>query len=58
MRPRSRPRRGPVRHVYVDDPEWEGYCLGCHLPERNAIHDVPERTDEDREHEQRRTGER
>lgn len=58
------PRSGPTRHVFVEDPEWsdphmdEYYCRTCRLRRENAIHDLPQRTDEQREHEARRTGER
>lgn len=51
-------RNGPTRHVFVEDPDWDDVCFACKLPPGNAIHDVPRRTDEQREHEARKVGER
>jgi len=56
-------RRAPRRHQFVDDPELrdertgEQWCL-CGLPADNQIHELPERDETEREHEQRRVGER
>ena len=39
--------------------DWDGIeqCARCPLPEPNRIHQLPEVDDEQREYEQRRTGE-
>lgn len=50
------------RHVFVDDPQMrdprtgQQFCL-CGLPTDNQIHDLPGRSDEEREAEMRRMGE-
>jgi hypothetical protein len=41
----------------TDQPDGEPRCVACELPRRHRSHDVPERTDEEREHEARRMGE-
>ena len=57
--------RGPTRHPFVEDVPSDTdpatgvqYCGRCHLPASNAIHDLPERSEQEREHEQRRIGDR
>lgn len=60
----ARRRSGPVRHVFVEDPEWSDpatdlyVCRECRLVKANAVHDLPEIGDEQREHEARKVGER
>lgn len=58
-------RREPKRHHFTHAAppvvdllgvEWCGQP-GCGLPERNTVHDVPQRTDEEREADARRIGE-
>jgi len=50
------------KHVFVDNPPMrdprtgQQWCL-CGLPADNAVHDLPERSDEEREAEMRRLGE-
>ena len=50
------------KHVFVDDPAMRDprtgaqWCL-CGLPFDNVIHDLPVRSDEEREAEMRRMGE-
>lgn len=57
------PRNGPTRHLFVEDPEWSDpgsglyACKVCRLSPGNAIHDLPEVTEEQRAHERRRIGE-
>lgn len=58
-------KTGPTRHPFVDDdpPDVDPqrgvhYCGTCFLPSTNAIHEMPERDEEERQHEQRRIGER
>lgn len=51
-------KRGPTRHHPTEDPRDPGWCTTCNLPLRNAIHDVPERSEEQRADEARRLGER
>lgn len=55
-------RNGPTRHPFVEDtddpdPLWDR-CLRCSLPRQNEIHDLPERTDEERATTARMVGER
>ena len=52
------PRSGPTRHHPTEDPTDPGWCTTCNLKITNAIHDVPQRTDEQREHEARKVGDR
>jgi hypothetical protein len=51
----------PPRHVYRDDGTrdvWgHGRCQECGTPRSNERHEVPERSDEERETEARRVGE-
>lgn len=60
----ARVRRGnPTRHHFAhdgDEPDARGvrWCATCNLAETNAIHEMPETTEEQREHEARRVGER
>lgn len=42
----------------VDPATLTRWCRDCPLPERNQIHDVPERDNEEREAENRKVGER
>jgi hypothetical protein len=61
-------RSGPTRHVAQVDPELTDprtgveYCadapVGCGLPIGHPIHNMPEREQDERAHEQRRIGER
>lgn len=61
-------RSGPTRHIAQIDPELTDprtgveYCadapVGCGLPASHPIHDVPQMTDDQRDHEDRRVGER
>lgn len=50
------------RHPFVEDPPTrdprtgQQWCL-CGLPADNAVHDLPRRSDEEREAEMRRMGE-
>jgi hypothetical protein len=50
------------KHVFIDDPAVQDprtgqqWCL-CGLPADNAIHDLPRRSDDEREAEARRMGE-
>ena len=50
------------RHMFIDDPAMQDprtrmqVCL-CGLPASNAVHDLPQRSDEEREAEMRRMGE-
>lgn len=63
-----RRRSGPVRHAVRIDPELTDprtgveYCAdaphGCGLPATHPIHDLPEREQDERDHEERRMGER
>lgn len=50
------------RHVFVadDTATWDGKagCARCPLPERHEIHQMPEQTQEQTDHEARRIGER
>jgi len=55
-------KRGPRRHRFNEDVEAGDYlgrkwCLDCPLPEDNEAHDIPEVSDEQRQHEARRLGE-
>jgi hypothetical protein len=51
-----------VRHPFVDSGERDDQdrqrCDRCYLPDENAIHTLPERTDEQRDTENRMVGER
>lgn len=53
------PRHQP--HLYLDDATVDhrgnGRCVTCGLPQSNRLHELPERSDEQREHEARRMGE-
>lgn len=49
------------RHVFVEDPDARDplgrqWCM-CSLPFDNAVHELPVRSDEEREAEMRRMGE-
>jgi hypothetical protein len=50
------------KHVFVDDPPardprtGQQWCL-CGLPADNAVHELPVRSDDEREAEMRRVGE-
>ena len=56
-------RRGPTRHMFIEDPELEDplnreqWCLRCNLPASNAVHELPERSEQERHVEARRIGE-
>jgi hypothetical protein len=55
-------RSGPTRHPFVADEELEDplsreqWCMTCNLPASNAVHTLPERSDEERAVEDRRYG--
>jgi hypothetical protein len=48
-------------HAYTDDGArdlfGDGRCATCGLPKKNRSHNVPQRSDEEREAEMRRMGE-
>jgi hypothetical protein len=51
----------PPRHVYLDDStkdhRGEGRCRECGTPRSNERHELPERSEEERQTEMRRMGE-
>ena len=58
-------RRGPTRHLFADaDPPdidpitGVRWCKTCNLPDSNAIHNLPERSEDEKAVEARRIGER
>lgn len=58
-------KTGPTRHPFVDDGfggdgDYYGtrWCSVCNLPEANAIHNMPERDEDERQAEERKMGER
>ena len=57
-------RRGPTRHMFVEDPDNVDpidrmqWCSRCNLPAQNSVHQLPDVSEEQRDNEARRTGER